>query len=155
LCGQRGPRHCATVVIEANLDFARQFGRSPSEICGSSFCELLHPSIRDKVQRQFARLAHRQRARFDERVAAVRPDQTMFSGELTGIAVNGEAGRVESIIVLVRPEESQSGDYLLTGRTKVLTEMDARVLEGVAAGGRIRWVSSASVPGRPECCPTS
>jgi PAS domain S-box-containing protein len=121
-------------VIEANVDLVRQFGRPPSDIRGRSFCDLLHPSVRDKIGHQFARLAARQRARFDEGMIAVRPDDTVFSGELTGIAVHGGGGIVENLMVLVRPDQNQRGEQLLTRRKQLLTDMETRVLEGVAAG---------------------
>ncbi|WP_326638651.1 helix-turn-helix transcriptional regulator [Streptosporangium sp. NBC_01755] len=123
----------ATRIIEANLEFTRQFGRSLADIRGLAFCELLHLSVRDKLGQQFTHLTDHQRARFEERVIAVRPDQTVLGGELTGIALHGEAGHVESIMVLVRPDREQRDD-LLTGRKRLLSSMEARVLEGVAAG---------------------
>ncbi|WP_214104290.1 LuxR C-terminal-related transcriptional regulator [Acrocarpospora catenulata] len=123
----------ATRVIEANLEFTRQFGRSLADIRGRAFCELLHPSVRDKMGQQFTRLTDHHRARFEERVLAVRPDHTVLGGELTGLALHGEAGYVESVMVLVRPDREQRDD-LLIGRKKLLSNMEARVIEGVAAG---------------------
>ncbi|MEV0618503.1 LuxR C-terminal-related transcriptional regulator [Nonomuraea sp. NPDC050404] len=123
----------ATRVIEANLEFTRQLGRSLADIRGVAFCELLHPSIRDKLAQQFTRLTDHHRARFEERVIAVRPDRTVLGGELSGIALHGDAGYVESIMVLVRPDRDQRDD-LLVGRKKLLSSMEARVIEGVAAG---------------------
>jgi PAS domain S-box-containing protein len=121
-------------IVEANADFFRQFGRSPAEVCGRDFTDLLHPSVRDKLAGQLARLADNQRPRFAERVVALRPGDTALSGELTGFAVHGEAGPVECLMVLVRPDKAERGGCLATGRQKLLTEMDARILEGVAAG---------------------
>jgi PAS domain S-box-containing protein len=121
-------------IVEANADFFRQFGRSPAEVYGVDFTDLLHPSVRDKLSGQLSRLAENQRPRFAERVVALRPGDTALSGELTGFAVHGEAGPVECLMVLVRPDKSDRGGCLATGRQKLLTEMDARILEGVAAG---------------------
>ncbi|SEO77107.1 helix-turn-helix transcriptional regulator [Amycolatopsis saalfeldensis] len=121
-------------VVEANVDFFRQFGRSATEVCGQSFYDLLHPSVREKVEQQFARLTEGRRVRFAERMVAVRPGEPAFAGELTGIAVHGENGQVESIMVMVRPEKYERDPQVLTGRKKLLTAMDARILEGVASG---------------------
>jgi PAS domain S-box-containing protein len=121
-------------VLEANADFFRQFGRSSAEVCGNSFYDLLHPSVRERVEQQFARLTEGGRARFAERMVAVRPGEPAFSGELTGIAVHRHGGQVDSIMVLVRPEKAENDPQLLTGRKKLFTAMDARILEGVAAG---------------------
>jgi PAS domain S-box-containing protein len=121
-------------VVEANVDFFRQFGRSSAEVCGRSFYDLLHPSVRERVEQQFVRLTEGGRSRFAERVVGVRPGESAFSGELTGIAVHRAGGQVDSIMVLVRPEKAENDPQLLTGRKKLLTAMDARILEGVAAG---------------------
>src|SRR5882762_7287905 len=42
----------ASRVIEANGDFCRQFGRSPREVHGRVFSELLHPSVRERITQQ-------------------------------------------------------------------------------------------------------
>src|SRR6266536_2648769 len=53
-------------LIEANVDFSRQFGRSPTELDGSRFCDLLHQDGRSKVSQQFTRLLAHQCPRFTE-----------------------------------------------------------------------------------------
>jgi DNA-binding NarL/FixJ family response regulator len=58
----------------------------------------------------------------------------VFSGELTAIAVNGSAGSIDNLMVLVRPEKGTGKDQPVFGRNLLLTDMDARILEGVAAG---------------------
>jgi PAS domain S-box-containing protein len=121
-------------LIEANADFSRQFGRSLTELDGSCFCDLLHQDARSKVSQQFTYLLTRQCPRFTEpKVAFHQRDSAVFSGELTGIAVPGDAGRIDSVMVLVRPEKG-AGKVQPSGRKVMLTDMDARILEGVAAG---------------------
>jgi PAS domain S-box-containing protein len=158
-------------IVDANVDFCRQFGQTAQEIVGRAFGDLLHPSVRDKTGQQLARLAGGERSRFTDRLVAVRPGGVAFTGELTALAMHGDAGRVEGVVVLLRPEQDDRGGHLLTGHQKVMTEMDARILEGVAAGvstgssrsrtdplwcpRRSRWASSASGCGLPRCCPTS
>jgi PAS domain S-box-containing protein len=121
-------------VQDANGDFFRQFGREPKRAYGRSFAEFMHPSVRGRLERQFAKLADRGPARFTDHLVVVRPDGSSFTGELTGIAARDEHGRVPGIMVLVRPERSESRIQPLSTRKKVLTPVDARVLEGVAAG---------------------
>jgi PAS domain S-box-containing protein len=121
-------------IMEANADFFRRFGRAPADVYGREFCELLHPSVRDKLAQQLGRLADNQRPRFAERVVALRPGDSALAGELTGFSVHGDAGTVESVMVLVRPEKAGRDGHLLPGRTKLLTVMESRILEGVAAG---------------------
>jgi PAS domain S-box-containing protein len=120
-------------VVEANADFLRQFGRSPAEVYGQGFCQLLHPSVREKIDQQLVRLADNQRRRFTEHVVAPRPGGPL-TGELTGFAVHPESGPVASLVVLVRPDTAHRESCLAARHTKLLTDMDARILEGVAAG---------------------
>lgn len=121
-------------IVDANVDFCRQFGQTAPEIAGRAFGDLLHPSVRDRAGQQLARLATGERSRFTDRLVAVRPGGVAFTGELTALAMHGDAGRVEGVVVLLRPETDDRGGHPLTGHKKVMTEMDARILEGVAAG---------------------
>jgi len=122
-------------LIDANADFTRQFGRSLTELDGSRFCDLLHQDVRSKVSQQFNCLLAQQCPRFTEpQVAFHQRDSAVFSGELTGIAVPGDAGRIDSVMVLVRPEKGAEKGQPASGRKVMLTDMDARILEGVAAG---------------------
>jgi PAS domain S-box-containing protein len=121
-------------IVDANADFFRQFGHAPAEVRGREFCDLVHPSVRDKLAGQLAGLVAGQRSRFAERVVVLPRGNTTLSGELTGFAVHGEADTVASLMVLVRPEEVDRDSHLVAGRTKLLTDMEARILEGVAAG---------------------
>src|SRR6266508_1841575 len=122
-------------LIEANVDFSRQFGRSLTELDGSRFGDLLHQDVRSKVSQQFTRLLAHQCPRFTEpKVAFRRRDSAVFSGELTGIAVLGDADGIDNVMVLVRPEKGAGKGQPAAGRKVRLTDMDARILEGVAAG---------------------
>jgi PAS domain S-box-containing protein len=122
-------------LIEANADFSRQFGRSHTELDGSRFCDLLHQDVRSKVSQQFTCLLDQQSPQFTEpSIAFQQRDSAVFSGELTGIAVHGDAGRIDSVMVLVRPEKRTGKGQPAAGRKLMLTDMDARILEGVAAG---------------------
>lgn len=122
------------VIVDANVDFYRQFGRTAAEVSGRPFADLLHPSVREKVGQQLSRLVTGERSRFSERLVGIRPGGMAFTGELTALAVHGDAGTVEGTVLLVRPERDDRGGHLATGRKKLLTETDARILEGVAAG---------------------
>ena len=121
-------------VLDANQSFSRQFGRAVREIRGQSFCELLHPSVRDRLRLALHRLAEGQNTRFAERMVAPGRDGSTFVGELTGIAVRGATGRVDTIMVLVRPGGAERVPQLAGHERKILSPLDARILEGVAAG---------------------
>jgi len=121
-------------VVQANGDFCRQFGRTPREVHGREFGELLHPSVREKITQQLGRLVYGQRARFTDRIVALRPGDAAFTAELTGLAINGDGGQVDGVMVLVRPERGEQLGRGVATRGKLLTKMDAQILEGVAAG---------------------
>lgn len=71
-------------------------------------------------------------ARPDPDAASAGAD-TVFAGELTGIAVPSRSGRAEAVLVLLRPDEPPR-QAVTGGADKMLSELDARILEGVAAG---------------------
>jgi len=121
-------------VVQANGDFCRQFGRTPREVHGREFGEFLHPSVREKITQQLGRLVYGQRARFTDRIVALRPGDVAFTAELTGLAINGDGGQVDGVMVLVRPERGEQLGRGVATRGKLLTKMDAQILEGVAAG---------------------
>ncbi|WHT16664.1 PAS domain-containing protein [Crossiella sp. CA-258035] len=121
-------------VIEANAKLLRLFGRSAGDTCGRTFVELLHASVRESVTQGLGRLLDGQKTRFTSQIAGLRSGEPDFSGELTGVAVAGEGGKVQRIMVIVRPEASDRSGHMLSSSRKLLTDMDARILEGVAAG---------------------
>jgi PAS domain S-box-containing protein len=124
-------------IVSANMEFFRQFGQfgqSSDEGAGRNICDLLHPSVRSRVEQQFSRLLEGQRSRFLERVVVMRQNGTTVSGELVSSAVHAHGGRLDSVTAVFRPEKPDRNNQLACARKKILTEMDARILEGVAAG---------------------
>ena len=117
-------------VVDSNAVFSGWYGNSTDR----SFCDLLHPSIRHHLGRQLARLVRGQ-TRCVERLAALWVDENSGAGgELTGVAVDREAGQPNSVVVLVSPGRAATGRRHLIGSNKLLTDLDARILEGVAMG---------------------
>lgn len=134
-------------VVAANEDFFQQFGRSSADVCGRSLYELLHPGTQAVLDRQFTWLAEGRHAWFAERVVGTYGHDGMFAGELTGMAVRDEADKLSAIVVMVRPDNTKMDPGELDGgsaardsrvrsrrRKSLLTPLDARILEGVAAG---------------------
>jgi PAS domain S-box-containing protein len=121
-------------LVDGNAAFAHAFGVEPEALPGRKFLEMVHSSSREKLSRQFLSLAQGERARFAERVVAASGNE-VFSAELTGIAVAGEAGQAESILAVLEPERAEGvPGTRLAKMKKPLTKMDALVLEGVASG---------------------
>ncbi|MFJ4923931.1 LuxR C-terminal-related transcriptional regulator [Streptomyces sp. NPDC088725] len=122
-------------IQQANQEFFRQFGDSLADVCGRSFRDLVHPSVQQPLMRQFSRLVEGKRQRFASHVVAVGPQDSAFAGTLTASAVSGENRDVAAILVLMRPADGSAEDAgVLTKQKKILTEIDARILEGIAAG---------------------
>mgnify|MGYP001072540557 CR=1 FL=1 len=121
-------------VLEANGDFLDQFGRSASEVYGQSFGDFVHPSVKQLMLQHLARLSEGRRDRFSARMVGVRPSDAVFSARLTGVAVRGGTGKVSTIVVLMKPDRGTEAPKPGVDRRKLLSELDARVLEGVAAG---------------------
>jgi DNA-binding CsgD family transcriptional regulator len=121
-------------LLEMNEYFLGHFGERASASRVLPFCDLLHPSIRQRFTRQFSQLAEGRRVRVSERVICLNAQATTFKAELTGIAAFGEANRTRAIVVFLKPEKELSDDRVTVHASKMLTALDARILEGVAAG---------------------
>ncbi|WP_019062028.1 helix-turn-helix transcriptional regulator [Streptomyces prunicolor] len=120
-------------LVEVNAEFSEQFGCRPAELGGRSFGDLLHADAQTLVSRQFSRLLDDQEARFTEPMIAFRQkDSTVFSGELTGFTVCAHGG--EGLMALLCPETGSRQDPSPTPHRLVLTDIEARILEGVAVG---------------------
>jgi DNA-binding CsgD family transcriptional regulator len=121
-------------LIGANAGFAELFGLEVGTLPGHTIIGLVHSNVREKLSRQLLSLAHGEKSRFTDRIAVSVGARTS-SLDLTGIAVTNDAGRVESLIVLVQPERTEGVPAMRPARAgRPLTKMDALVLEGVASG---------------------
>jgi len=121
-------------LIGGNAGFADLFGLAVEALPGYALVELVHPSVRDKLTRRLLSLAHGERSRFTDWVVPY-IGTTTTSVEITGLAVTNDADCVDSLIILVQPEQAESAALPFPADSrKPLTRMDALVLEGVAAG---------------------
>ncbi|WP_128382345.1 helix-turn-helix transcriptional regulator [Streptomyces cavernae] len=125
-------------IVAAEPDFSRQFGRTSADTCGRSLYELLHPSSPSYLDRHFSRLSEGRCNRFDERMVGLGDSGRVFSAGLTGIAVHDTSGDLAGIVVQVRPDQETaaavSEEPVVRSRERLLSKLDAQVLEGVAAG---------------------
>jgi DNA-binding CsgD family transcriptional regulator len=125
-------------VIGGNAGFAQAFGLNAGKLPRARFVDLVHPSARARISWQLRALVLGERSRFTERVVAQRGTPNL---KITGISVVNDAGLVESLIVMVQPDEPPADQEaaapavpLHAKARKPLTKMDAGVLEGVASG---------------------
>ncbi|WP_242440894.1 response regulator transcription factor [Streptomyces sp. CB02923] len=142
----------ALTVRQATQEFFRHFATpdaasvdvlasSPSDssvtapdVCGRDFRELVHPSVRQPLMRQFERLLTGRCDRFTAQVVALRSTGDPFTGNLTATAVSGYAPEPAAVLVMMKSGQNAEGDAVVAPRKKLLSEIDARILEGIAAG---------------------
>jgi len=120
-------------LVQANDEFFRHFGGSFPERKSQSFYRVLHPTSREKIRRQFSKLAQIGQSHFTEQFIGIGPRNGVFSGLLRAVAVRRSGGPLNAVVVMVRPDEVvQIGS--VRSRDKAMDDLDARILEGVAAG---------------------
>lgn len=121
-------------VRQANQEFFRQFDDDSMSVCGRDFCDLAHPSAQQALHRQLSRLADGTRHRFAGQVVVVGSQGTAFTSALTAVAVREGTSHVASLLVVLRPVAGGQELDMVTSRKKILSEIEARILEGIAAG---------------------
>lgn len=122
-------------VLEASDAFVALFAADPAGLPGRDVVALLHPVVRARVRAAFeAVTAGGGGDRFRQDVVGLDPGGTAFSAELVGSAVRGPDGRVGALLAVVRPDGMLEHGDRIAYRGQLLTELDARILEGVAAG---------------------
>jgi len=125
-------------VIGGNAGFAQTFGLNAEKLPRARFIDLVHSTAREKISWQLRSLVLGVRSRFTCQVLSYHGSRTS-NLKITGISVINDAGVVESLIVLVPPEEMLTDQAAApaappANARKPLTKMDAGVLQGVASG---------------------
>jgi DNA-binding CsgD family transcriptional regulator len=122
-------------VQQANQEFFRQFDdHSSTRVCGRDFCDLAHPSEQQALYRQLSQLADGTRHRFTAHVVVVGSRGTAFTSVLTAVAVREGTSHVASLLVVLRPVAGGQELDMVTGSKKILSDIEARILEGIASG---------------------
>jgi DNA-binding NarL/FixJ family response regulator len=91
-----------------------------------SLCAILRDHVADLIIGR--------RGNFTEQVMTIGVGGEKYAADIAGVAVYGDAGTVATVILTLKPEHTHFEESVTTRRKKVLTEMDAKILEGVAAG---------------------
>jgi len=121
-------------LLEANDDFLHKLGRSATEVYGQHFGDFIHPSVKRVILRHLGRLACGARLGFSAHFVGAWERTARFSGGMAGLAVRGEDGKVGTIVLLVRPDDRVEPPWPSASERRPLSELDALVLEGIAAG---------------------
>lgn len=118
-------------IVLANAEFQCAFGGARRDLSGTALVDILHPDCRDRVELQLATLVEEPSGLLTERVV-VRSDGRMLGGLLTALVVPCDVEPFDVVVVMLELD-----DRALDGacaRRQMLSEVDARILEGVGAG---------------------
>ncbi|MFJ1654750.1 LuxR C-terminal-related transcriptional regulator [Streptomyces sp. NPDC088337] len=123
-------------IQQASEGFFWQFGGSSADLCGRTFSDLVHPSVQQPLMRQFTGLIEGRRDRFATDVIAVGRDDATFTAPLTALMVRGGLPDESSILVMMPSAQNDPADSEVVGGRgkKLLSQIDARILEGIASG---------------------
>lgn len=122
-------------IVAADANFFHTFGRASTDTCGRNLYDLLHPSAPNLLGRHFTRLAEGRRTRFAERILGIGPSHGIFSGELTGIAVQTHTDQPLGYVITIKPDHTTSTEEDPSYHNKpTLSQIDAQILEGIAGG---------------------
>ncbi|MFD8522584.1 PAS domain-containing protein [Streptomyces capillispiralis] len=126
----------ALTIQLVNREFDRRFGGAASPLCGKHFFGLVHPSVRQPLMVHFSRMLEGKRHRFTTEIITGGRENTTSMLPLNAMAVRGgHIPDVAAILVVMSPADEKTGSTeVLTPSKKLLTEIDARILEGIAAG---------------------
>ncbi|MEV0606495.1 LuxR C-terminal-related transcriptional regulator [Polymorphospora rubra] len=116
-------------IEEANEQFRRDLGGS-GDIVGRDLFDFLGLDSQPHLRRQFVGLVEGRCERIAERVLGVRAGNYLLPAQLTAVSVRDRSPVVSGLVVMLQWDESAPR----TARHKVLTDLDARILQGVAMG---------------------
>lgn len=121
-------------IREANEAFCRRFDSDLRDLLEREFTGMLHPGCRGRLLRELAPLTWGH-AQMTQHPIPVWTGEMDFVGELTGIAMEGEIrlGCKRDVVVLLKPDATRRSHSSVSSHN-ILTDLDARILEGVAAG---------------------
>ncbi len=117
------------VVRRVSGAFAELFGTTPDDVIGTGFPGWFLPAVQETVRRRLEELASGAEDRFEERLAGLGPGGEAFFVDVTGRILAGDDGGA-CLVLLVQPVDS--GEQ--AGTPVRLADLDARILEGLAAG---------------------
>ena len=115
-------------IRQVNQEFFTRFGLAPDD----EFRGLVHPSLWQAVHRGLTGLTEGGRHRFSAHVVLLDATGVPTPATLTAVSVC-DAGGVTTVLVVLHPVSDTDAE-VVTGKRKILSEMDARILEGIAAG---------------------
>jgi DNA-binding CsgD family transcriptional regulator len=101
---------------------------------GRELFDFLRLSSLSTLRRQFVRLIEGRCERIGERVLGLRAEESLLPAQLIAVSIRDRSPLVSSILVMLQWDESAAETAAPNARQKMLTDLDARILQGVAMG---------------------
>ncbi|WP_052412535.1 LuxR C-terminal-related transcriptional regulator [Streptomyces mutabilis] len=120
-------------IRQANDALLALLDRSTSEVRDIEFARLLHPDSRSRLQVGFDQLRLGRTGRFTEYVKVPRPNHAV-RGNLTALRMRADARTSSPLLVLLQADPPPAEGPPDGARSTLLSEMEAKILERVAAG---------------------
>ncbi len=120
-------------IQEANPQFLGELPLGDAAV-GRNLLELVRDNGQAHLRRQFGRLVEGRCDRLVERITLMRADERGSTGVLTAVTVQGHVPVVSAIVVSIDWDDEREDDGLDRKRRRLLTELDARIMEGIANG---------------------
>ncbi|MBM2619683.1 PAS domain S-box protein [Actinoplanes sp. LDG1-06] len=121
-------------IQRANADLLSILDRDAAEVEGLEFSGLLPTECRRRLLNSLDGLRAGRERRFGEHVQVRRPDGSAAEGHLTAVPLRVSGADPTAIMILLVRSRKPVAPEPAVASTKVLSEVDARILEGVAAG---------------------
>lgn len=118
----------------ANMEFLRHLQCTPAAIEGSRLADILAPQVRADLLTRLTEVAQGRCEWASGRIEASYTHSPVLTGEIAAVALHGEARQTGlAVVVIVYPDGKPARqDRFRAGH--VLTEVEAHILEGIAAG---------------------
>lgn len=120
-------------ITRVNADMLAMLDRDAAEACGLPLAELLPVEGRRRLLNGLDAVRAGSERRFGEHVRLFRPDGETVEGDLTAVPLRGTGTQVTAVMVVLVRSRRHPQVPAVAG-VKVLSRIDARILEGVAAG---------------------
>jgi DNA-binding CsgD family transcriptional regulator len=121
-------------VQEANEPFLAELGGTAGTLEGRELFDFLRVRAESDLRRQLMRLAAGWSERVVERVHVVRGGDQANPAQLTAVSTKADTRAVPRVVVMLQLDEAPEGPAGRSGGRLQLTDLDARILQGVAMG---------------------
>ena len=130
-------------VTAADQEMLQRFRTPAGGLWGIELCDLLGPSIRTKVHSRLRSLLEGQQGRLYERSVDMLATDGVIKADLAGTSITRGSGQVDGVVVLARLHDAPPVPVERCARRRQLSVLNAKILEGVAAGSSTVQLATA------------